>query len=137
MTELIAYSPLPIPAKLIAFNLPIMATHEQSENQEREDRYTDSQRVNRDINHKIDVLVGKFGDLTGSVDDLKAAIQGDKLGNEGVLPRMAKIEQTQRDLKDELDEVKATNEKKIMYLIAFFTTLGVVVGTLLDRLFKK
>jgi chromosome segregation ATPase len=138
MTDALLHPTIPevnLPAKII--NLPIMNQEESTERDQREERYTDSQRVNRDINYKIDILVGKFGDLTGSVEDLKSAIQGDTMGNEGLLPRMAKIEKAQRDLKEELDEVKAANAKKLMYLIAFFTMLGVVGGYILDRLMKK
>lgn len=110
-----------------------MNTEEPGQN-ERDERHAGSQRDIKSIKVQIDKLTGEVGKLV-------VALKGDDLGTEGVLPRIVGIEKEVQALKARLDEMELLAKKNQMYLIAFVTTVGVVLGTLIksaiDHLFKK
>jgi chromosome segregation ATPase len=100
-----------------------MNQEESQERDAREERHVGSQRDIRDIKHQLDRLSGAVGELV-------TAFKGNDMGTEGVLARLGKIEMDQRALQEQFSELKAAIDKKQMYLIAFFTTAGIVLGSI-------
>lgn len=109
--------------------------HEENKERDiREEQRTGTQKDIKDIKYQLDRL-------TGAVGELVTAFKGNDMGTEGVLARVGKIEEIQKELQQQFTDLKAATDKKQMYLLAFVTTLGVVAGSLLksivDHLFKK
>lgn len=111
-----------------------MNQEESKERSDREDRHTGTQRDIRDIKFQMDKLTGVVGDLV-------TALKGNEFGTEGMVAQVRAIIDEQTALKKRLDDLELANSKKQMYLIAFVTTVGVVIGTLIktaiDHIFKK
>lgn len=91
----------------------------------------------KDVKRLIDKLTGVVGNLDDKVSEMVTAFKGNELGTEGIVPQMKKVMEEQKALRIRLDALELETSKKQFYLIAFFAALGVVLGTLIDRLFKK
>lgn len=111
-----------------------MNQEESTERDEREERHTGTQRDIKSIKLQVDKLSGAVGELV-------VALKGNEFGTEGMVVRVQQIEQQQNLLNKRLDELELAAKKKEMYIVAFFTACGVVIGTIIksiiDHAFKK
>lgn len=78
----------------------------------------------KDMKRQMDRVSGEIGKLV-------VAIQGDDLGNEGILPRVQMIEKIQAEQEKRLNDIENLAKKNQRYFIGFFTVLGAVGGTIL------
>lgn len=97
----------------------------QNEQSEREDRST-----LKDVKRQMDRLTGEVGKL---VD----AIQGNDLGNEGLLPRVMNVESAQQDLKKRLDDIELEGKRRGMYIMAVVSLISIILGTLFKTFIDK
>jgi len=108
-----------------------MATHEQSENQEREERY----RVSQD---DVAIIRKEVNKLTQVVGDLTQAIRGNDFGNDGLLNRLEKVEETADALKNRIEDVIQHAKSRETYVRIIWGLICFVVGTIfvaiIDRL---
>jgi len=80
---------LPKPGKLlkIDFNAPIMNPEENTDRQEREERYRVSQDDTSIIRKEVNLLTSAVGDMKMEVMKVAEALQGNKFGNRGLIER--------------------------------------------------
>ena len=111
-----------------------MNQEESDEKDASDERHLGSQRDIRDIKRQIDKLSGLVGDLV-------TAFTGNEFGTEGIIEQMKRVVLHQAELKKRLDDLELATQKKQLYLLAFVTTVGIVIGgivkSFIDHLFKK
>jgi hypothetical protein len=100
-----------------------MATHEQSDNQEREERY----RVSQD---DVAIIRKEVNKLTQVVGDLTQAIRGNDFGNDGLLNRLEKVEDTADALKKRIEDVIQHAKSRETYVRIIWGLICFVVGTI-------
>jgi NTP pyrophosphatase (non-canonical NTP hydrolase) len=104
---------------------PILHMNQELEQSDQHERST-----MKDLKRQMDRLTGEVGRL---VD----AIQGNDMGNEGLIPRVQAIETQQDALKKRLDEMELEAKKRGMYIMAIVGLIGIVLGTGFKALIDK
>jgi peptidoglycan hydrolase CwlO-like protein len=117
----------------------IPMSHEES--QDRERVYKDSQNPIEDIRKKVDRIAHAMGEI-------KTAISGDDMGNDGLAKKLSAMQTEIIDVKARLYkvesiqfEIETTQRVKNRLWGAVYGLLGVVLGstiaTIINRIFKK
>jgi regulator of replication initiation timing len=145
MTDAIIHPPLPevrLPAKLVnmTFNPISMNTQEQSEKNEREERYRVSQDDVSVIRKEVNKLTEAVGDLKQETQKMVEALQGNKYGNKGILERLVAVEQTAKALEDKVEDVilKAKSRETYVRIIwGLICALGsMAVTVIIERIWS-
>jgi t-SNARE complex subunit (syntaxin) len=136
MTDAITHATLPVPAKLIPFNIPIM-NHEE-ENTQREERYRISQDDVSIIRKEVNKLTEVVGDLTQAVRDQSQALRGNDFGGKGLVERVDDVEEMAKALTKKIDDIIAHAKSRETYIRIIWGLICFVVGTIfvaiIDRL---
>jgi hypothetical protein len=150
MTDAFIHPTLPkvrLPAKLVnmTFNPISMNTQEQSEKNEREERYRVSQDDVSVIRKEVNKLTQVVGELANEQRDLAQSLRGNNLGNKGLINRIEIGEQTINEVKESvdgltkrLDKIVAEAKSRETYVRIIWGLICFVVGTIfvaiIDRL---
>lgn len=73
--------------------------------------------------------------LTGEVGKLVVALQGDQLGNEGILPRVLQIEKEMADVKRQMEDMQLAMRKKEIHVAAIVGLVMFILGSAAKALF--
>jgi hypothetical protein len=130
MTQPIIIAPTIKPGKLlkIDFNSPIMNHEENTERQEREERYRLSQDDVSIIRKEVNQLTGAVGEMKGEVTKVVEAIQGNKYGNKGLLERIDGVEHLGNSLSKRIDEVNKRIEDVVSHAKSRETYVRIIWG---------
>ena len=108
----------PKPGKLlkIDFNAPIMNPEENTDRQEREERYRVSQDDTSIIRKEVNLLTSAVGDMKMEVMKVAEALQGNKFGNRGLIERLEYVEKMAKSLEDKIEDVIAKAKSRETYV---------------------
>ncbi|HSY77039.1 MAG TPA: hypothetical protein VK890_09300 [Bacteroidia bacterium] len=122
MTDAIIHTNLPVQAKLIPFNLPIMNQEESIERDQREERYRGSQDDIHIIRHELNKLSGAVGELV-------VALRGNDFGSDGLIARVKEIEVETDKMKKRVDQIELVAKGRELHVRIIWGLVCFILGT--------
>lgn len=114
-----------------------------NEQEEKSRRYDSSVDDGKIMRQQLDKVLGVVGNLDDRIADVMSSLQGDKLGNKGIIPSIEEIRERQivfetdlNQIKMEIKEIKFSEKLKSRYQKAIAALIGAAGMGVLQVLLK-